>query len=55
MSLTTYLRTRVFKGIEGVTVTPTINDLSAYDNFISRYKVGLDIEREAVNVLKEEN
>lgn len=48
-TLDRYLETSVFAGSEGVTVTPQKNEVDGFNTFIERYKMGLAIERAAID------
>ena len=51
-SLNTYLEERVFKGQEGITISPDPLDVAGFEEFSKRYVAGLSIVREAIEVLK---
>lgn len=51
-SLNTYLEERVFKGQEGITISPDPLDVEGFEKFSKRYVSGLSIVREAIEVLK---
>ncbi|GAB2025341.1 FGGY-family carbohydrate kinase [Lactovum odontotermitis] len=51
--LNQYLKSQVFKNAAGTTISPTQEDIESYNIFIERYTAGLDIERKAVEALKE--
>lgn len=51
-TLDDYLEKKVFAGFEGVEEKPDPADVKGFDEFISRYKEGLPIEKAAVEFLK---
>lgn len=51
-SLEDYLENKVFRGQEGVTLSPDPADVAGFETFIRRYVNGLPIVREAVHSLK---
>lgn len=51
-TLDAYLADKVFAGYEGVEMTPDEADVKGFDEFITRYKAGLPIERAAVENLQ---
>lgn len=51
-SLEEYLDNKVFAGQEGTEVQPDGRDVKGFDEFMVRYKLGLAIERAAVDSLK---
>lgn len=50
-SLTDYLATRVFAGVDATVVAPDPADMSGYAAFLDRYRAGLAIERAAITAL----
>ncbi len=50
-SLDDYLNNHVFSGYEAETIAPDAADVKGFDEFIVRYKAGLDIERAAVECM----
>ena len=50
-TLDDFLNNRVFAGQKEVTVEPDKEDVAGFDEFIERYKKGLEIERAAVKSL----
>jgi sugar (pentulose or hexulose) kinase len=51
-TLADYLQNKVFGGDEGEKLDPNPEDVKGFDEFITRYKAGLAIERAAVDSLK---
>ncbi|MDR2976648.1 MAG: FGGY-family carbohydrate kinase [Streptococcaceae bacterium] len=51
--LNLYLKNQVFINVEHTTLSPTLEDMESYNIFIKRYAAGLEIERQAVETLKE--
>ena len=51
-SLADYLDTRVFEGVELVTVEPDEADAAGFDAFMERYVAGLAVQRAAVDALR---
>jgi sugar (pentulose or hexulose) kinase len=51
-TLADYLQNKVFGGDEGEKLDPNPEDVKGFDEFITRYKAGLPIERAAVDSLK---
>ena len=47
-----YLSEKVFAGNEGTKMEPDAKDVEGFEEFIERFKKGLDIERSAVMNLK---
>ena len=54
-TLEDYLHTRVFAGISGTTLAPDPADAAGFDRYIKRYHALLEVERRAVEMLKEES
>ncbi len=50
--LEAYLADRVFSGQKGTTIAPDPADVAGFAAFMERYKKGLDLERAAVNSLR---
>ncbi|MEJ2562352.1 MAG: FGGY-family carbohydrate kinase, partial [Anaerolineales bacterium] len=50
--LEAYLADRVFSGQKGTTIAPDPADVAGFAAFMERYKKGLDLERAAVNILR---
>ena len=51
-ALCDYLEHKIFAGAESVTVQPDAADVEGFQAFINRYKLGLPIERAAVDTMK---
>lgn len=51
-SLQSYLKERVFNGMEGETVTPDAQDAQGFDKYLKRYTACLPVERAAVECLR---
>ncbi len=52
-SLEAYLADKVFSGQKSTTIAPDPADVAGFATFMERYKKGLDIERAAVNSLRD--
>ena len=50
-SLEAYLSDKVFAGEKGTTIAPDLRDVDGFAAFMERYKMGLVIERIAVETL----
>lgn len=46
-----YLETRIFKELSGETLVPYKDDVEGFDVFMERYKKGLSIEKQAIEVM----
>ncbi len=53
-TLEAYLNERVFAGVSGSTVAPDPADAEGFERYIKRYHALLEVERRAVEMLKEE-
>jgi sugar (pentulose or hexulose) kinase len=51
-ALEDYLKTKVFSGKSGSTISPDPQDVEGFETFMKRYRKGLAIERAAVDNLK---
>ena len=51
-SLEDYLEEHVFKGQEGVTLSPDPADVAGFEEFIERYERALPVVREAVQSIR---
>ena len=48
-----YLDEDIFTDMPSVTMEPAPADVAGYEQFMTRYTAGLDIERKAVETMKE--
>ena len=46
-----YLETKIFKELSGKTIEPYPEDAAGFDEFMKHYKVGLEIEKTAINCM----
>lgn len=52
-TLEAYLDEDIFTDMPSVTMEPDPADVAGYEQFMTRYTAGLDIERKAVETMKE--
>ena len=46
-----YLEHRIFSGLSGETVPPCADDQAGFERFMTRYKAGLSIEKQAIEAM----
>lgn len=51
-TLSEYLETRIFAGMEGSTLSPSEEEIRGFEVFMEHYRAGIDVEKAAVNTMK---
>ena len=51
MSLSEYLEKVIFQDATGTTAEPDVLDVKGFEEYMEKYKAGIEIEKKAVEVL----